>query len=45
MIREHDCGTMYSETINREEKQTLFGDSFENRLYGKFTATDILDPT
>lgn len=45
MIREHDCGTLYSETISREEKQTLFWDSFENRLYGKFTAKDLLDDT
>ena len=43
LIREHDCGTIYSEEFNREEGKTLFGDTFENKIFGKFTAKDVID--
>ena len=43
LVREFDCGTIYSEEFNREEGKTLFGDTFENKIYGKFTAKDVLD--
>jgi DNA-directed RNA polymerase subunit beta' len=43
LIREHDCGTIYSEEFDREEEKTLFGDTFENKIFGKFTAKDVFD--
>ncbi len=43
LTREHDCGTIYSEEFNREEGKTLFGDTFENKIFGKFTAKDVID--
>jgi DNA-directed RNA polymerase subunit beta' len=43
LVREHDCGTIYSETFDRDEAKTLFGDTFENKIFGKFTAKDVLD--
>ncbi len=43
LTREHDCGTIYSEEFNREEGKTLFGDTFENKIFGKFTAKDVVD--
>lgn len=43
MVREHDCGTIYAETFDREEAKSLFGDTFENKIFGKFTSADVLD--
>ena len=43
MIREHDCHTLQYEEFDREESKSLFGDTFENKISGKYTAKDILD--
>lgn len=43
LIRENDCYTVHYEEFDRNESTTLFGDTFENKIYGKFTAKDILD--
>jgi DNA-directed RNA polymerase subunit beta' len=43
LVREHDCGTIYSEEFDREESKTLFGDTFENKIFGKFTAKEVVD--
>ena len=43
MVREHDCGTLHFEEFERDESKTLFGDTFENKIYGKYTAKDVLD--
>ena len=43
MVREHDCGTLYAEAFDRDEVKTLFGDTFENKIFGKFTSADVLD--
>jgi DNA-directed RNA polymerase subunit beta' len=43
LIREHDCHTVHHEEFDREEGTSLFGDTFENKIYGKFTAKDVLD--
>jgi len=45
MVREHDCGTLYFEDVQRNEKQSIFGDSFESRIFGRFTAKDVVDET
>ncbi len=42
LSREFDCGTMYCEEFDREEGKTLFGDTFENKIYGKFSAKDVI---
>ncbi len=43
LIRENDCHTVHYEEFDRSESTTLFGDTFENKIYGKFTAKDVLD--
>ena len=43
LVREYDCGTIYSEEFDREESKSLFGDTFENKIFGKFTAKDVFD--
>lgn len=43
LVREHDCGTLYSESFDRDEAKTLFGDTFESKIFGKFTSEDVLD--
>ncbi len=43
LVREHDCGTLHSEAFDRDEGKTLFGDTFENKIFGKFTSADVLD--
>ncbi len=43
MVRENDCGTIYSETFDRNEEKTLFGDTFENKIFGKYTSSAVLD--
>ena len=45
LIREHDCGTIHYETVDRHGSKSLFGDTFESRIFGKFTAEDVLDTT
>lgn len=43
LVREEDCGTIHFEQFDREETTTLFGDTFENKIFGKFTANDVVD--
>jgi DNA-directed RNA polymerase subunit beta' len=43
LVREHDCHTLHSEEFDRSEEKSLFGDTFENKIFGKFTAKDVLD--
>lgn len=43
LIRENDCGTIHYETIDRHGSKSLFGDTFESKIFGKFTAEDTLD--
>jgi DNA-directed RNA polymerase subunit beta' len=45
LTREYDCGTLYTETFDRDENKTLFGDTFENKIFGKFTGSDVTDAT
>ncbi len=43
LVREHDCHTLQYEEFDRSEEKSLFGDTFENKIFGKFTAADVLD--
>ena len=43
LVREHDCHTLQHEEFDREESKTLFGDTFENKIYSKYTAKDVVD--
>ena len=43
MVREYDCGTIHFETFDRSETKSLFGDTFENKIAGRFTALDVLE--
>ena len=43
LVRENDCFTLQYEEFDRSESKTLFGDTFENKIYSKFTAKDVLD--
>lgn len=43
LTREHDCHTLRYEEFDREEGKSLFGDTFENKIYGKFSAKDVFD--
>lgn len=43
LVRENDCGTLNFETYDRNDKETLFGDTFENKIYGKITAEAVMD--
>lgn len=43
LIREHDCGTLHFDEFSRNDEATLFGDTFEAKIYGKTTAKDIID--
>lgn len=43
LVREHDCGTVHYEEFDRSETKTLFGDTFENKIFGKFTAQEVFD--
>ena len=42
LIREHDCGTIHFETFDATSEKSLFGDTFENKIFGKFTAQDVV---
>lgn len=42
MAREHDCGTLNYETFEANGEKSLFGDTFENKIFGKFTARDVV---
>ena len=43
LVREYDCTTIHFETFDRSESKSLFGDTFENKIYGRFTAVDTFD--
>ena len=43
LIREEDCGTLHFETYDKNDSKTLFGDTFENKIFGKVTAENIVD--
>lgn len=43
LVREDDCGTLNYEIYDREAPETLFGDSFENKLFGRVTAEPVYD--
>lgn len=43
LVREKDCGTLNFDVYSKNDKKTLFGDTFENKLFGKYTAKSILD--
>lgn len=34
---------MHYETFDANEEKSLFGDTFENKIFGKFTAKDVVD--
>lgn len=42
LSREYDCGTLHYETFDSKSEKSLFGDTFENKIFGKFTAKDVL---
>lgn len=42
LIREHDCGTVHYEEIHRETSKSVFRESFEDKIYGKFLAKDVV---
>ncbi len=42
IVRENDCGTLHFDEVDRNNAKTLFGDTFENKIYGKFTAKDVV---
>ena len=43
LVREEDCGTLHFETITRSNAKTgVFVESFEERIYGKVLAQDIV---
>lgn len=43
LIRENDCHTVQHEVFDRSEEKSLFGDTFENKIFGKFTAQTVVD--
>lgn len=43
LVRENDCHTVQFEEFDREESKTLFGDTFENKIYGKYTSRAVTD--
>lgn len=43
LVREEDCGTINFETYDRRDEKTLFGDSFENKIFGKVTISPVVD--
>ncbi len=44
LVRENDCGTLHYEDVTREGmKSGVFEESFEERIYGKILAKDLVD--
>jgi DNA-directed RNA polymerase subunit beta' len=43
LTREHDCHTVRHEVFDRSEEKSLFGDTFENKIFGKYTAEKVVD--
>lgn len=42
LIRSDDCGTHHYEEIVKATSKSIFGESFEERIYAKFLAKDIV---
>jgi DNA-directed RNA polymerase subunit beta' len=42
LIRENDCGTVHYEEIFRDTSKSVFRESFEAKIEGKFLAKDVL---
>lgn len=42
LIRSDDCGTHHYEEIFRATSKSIFGESFEDRIYAKFLAKDVV---
>ncbi len=42
LIREHDCGTVHYEEIHRDSSKSIFRESFEEKITGKFLAKDVM---
>jgi len=42
LIRSDDCGTHHYEEIVKATSKTIFGESFEERIYAKFLAKDAM---
>ncbi len=43
VIREADCGQKHIHTVTREESEQI-GEAFENRIFGRTLAADLVDP-
>jgi DNA-directed RNA polymerase subunit beta' len=43
VIKEQDCHSPYPHTVTREESEQI-GEKFENRIYGRTLAEDLIDP-
>gem|GEM_PF-3466744 len=42
MVREDDCGTVACEEVNRNTNKTVFKETFEDKIYGKYLAKDVV---
>lgn len=42
LIREHDCNTVHYEDIHRDTSKSVFRESFEEKIIGKFLAKDVV---
>lgn len=43
LVRENDCGTLHFEEVDRAKPEGIFGENFEERIYGKILSKDLLD--
>ncbi len=43
LVRESDCGTLHFEDVSRASRGVVFEASFEERIYGKVLAKDLVD--
>ncbi len=43
IVKEDDCGTVHYKTVTRNDKKWVFNESFEDRIYSHWLATDIKD--
>ncbi len=43
IVREHDCKTVHYKTVNRNDSEWVFNESFEDRIYSHTLATSIKD--
>lgn len=44
VIREEDCGQEHAHLVTREESEKI-GEAFENRIFGRTLAKDLVDPS